>query len=1421
MKQLLLIIAVLIAPVTARAQSQEDEDKGFIVNWIEENLSAAGRSVTLTGFEGALSSEATIERLTIADAEGVWLSLDGVVLNWSRSALLRGEIDVEELSAERITVSRPPVAEIGDSTPSPEAQPFALPELPVGVSIDALRVERLELGAPFLGEAISLRLSGSAQLADGEGNANLLAQRLSDKVGNFELIGSYVNESRVLGLSLKMEEGADGILARLLDLPGRPAVTIAVEGTAPLDNYEATLAIATDGQDRLTGQFALMDTEQGQRLRLDVGGDVSPLFVPEYAGFFGTDASLTANALLASNGRIDVSELDLQSERLNLAGALRIAPQGWPELIDLRGGITSAGGEPVLLPLSGPKTFVDGARLVIDYDLASSDDWAADITVDNLTRPGLAVDQVTLRGGGILRSGEGAETGLFTASLRYGATGLQLDDAGASEAFGSEITGAFEAQRTEGQPTEISRFTLQGAGVDASAEATIGGAEGGFATDATVDVSVAGLGRFSTLAGRELGGAAELSAIIAATPLDGMFDIRLSGTTEDLSIGQAEADAVLAGTGTVAARAVRDTTGTRLEDLRVQTQAALVTARADLTSDGSTARFDARLQDLAIVVPTISGPVTARGDVTLDAESAAEFSITGSGPSARFDTDGTLTPVETGQLIRARTIADISDLSVYARAVGRPLQGAARVEVNGRLETGDMLFDVDMKAETTDLMTGIARVDPLLGGSGRFSGSLSRAAENAFAVENMELVTPSLRLSGNAAARPEGPYTADIAMRINETSVLDPSLSGPLTVDLTATPTEAQTTDVVLHANGPGVDVTLDANVDTPENGYAVTGDLSAQLADLADYRQLIGRPVAGAVDVTATGTLMPDLSAFDVRLQLRSEDLKVGTPTADALLAGTGRINADVGLADGVYAIRTLEVSTRELSIVGALNGRAGQGQGRFNASLRDVGVLTDQISGPVRANGSAALDENGNWSIDATGTGPGGLAADVSGQVSGDGRLDIDVDGRAPLGLANRAIDPRRLSGTANFDLAVNGPPALTSLSGQVTFSEGRLAAPTLAQALENIGGAIRISGGQARFDMRADMESGGNLTITGPVGLASPNQADIALRLNDVVLKDPDLYSTEISGTVTLVGALQGGARVNGRLGLGQTDIQVPSSNISSLGELPDVVHVGADSAVRRTLARAGVQNGGNGGGSGGGGGGASYPLNIVIDAPSRIFVRGRGLDAELGGRLTLGGTTANVVPVGRFDLIRGRIDILQQRFNLTEGSASLQGDFEPYIRLVAATDTPTGTRINIVVEGPASEPEVSFVSIPEMPQDEVLAQLIFGRNLDSISPFQAIQLASAISTLAGRGGGAVDRLRQNIGLDDFDVSTDEEGETAVRAGKYLTENVYTDVTVTSEGGTEVNLNLDLTDEITAKGSVDQDGETSIGLFFERDY
>jgi len=227
-----------------------------------------------------------------------------------------------------------------------------------------------------------------------------------------------------------------------------------------------------------------------------------------------------------------------------------------------------------------------------------------------------------------------------------------------------------------------------------------------------------------------------------------------------------------------------------------------------------------------------------------------------------------------------------------------------------------------------------------------------------------------------------------------------------------------------------------------------------------------------------------------------------------------------------------------------------------------------------------------------------------------------------------------------------------------------------------------------------------------------------------------------------------------------------------------------------------------------------------FDLTFNAPDRVFVRGRRLDAALGGTLHIGGTTAQVVPAGAFELIRGRLDILQQRFVLSDGRADLQGSFVPTLDLRADTESRNGTAISIIVQGPATAPLISFSSSPELPQDEVLAQLLFGRDLASITPLQAVQLAAAVGTLAGRGGGGlIAGIRTELGVDDFDVVTGDDGSAALRIGKHIADNVYTDVTIGTE--TEVNINLDLTRDITVTGTVSGAGETSLGIYYERDY
>jgi hypothetical protein len=619
-----------------RDAAQEEDDEGFLTGFIEERLSATARNVDIQGFAGALSSRATIDLLTIADAEGVWLRAEDLALQWNRSALLSGRIEVDELAVGSIEVLRPPIPD--PALPQPEATPFRLPELPVSVEIGELRSDRIVLGEELLGEELVLALAGGVNLEGGEGTANLSAEILQGSEGRFDFAGGYSNETRVLSVTLDLEEAEGGLAARALGIPDQPAIALRIEGTAPIDDYQATLELATDGEERIAGTFALKTTEEPgegyvveRAFGLDVRGDVTPLLAADAGAFLGEDVVLRTKGIRRSDGSLVLTSLGIRGEAIALNGQAEITPEGWPARIALRGEIGVEAGTPVPLPLVGDTT-VRGVMLDVTYDRAQGEAWTGTFQVEDLTRPGLTIRGLDLQGGGTIEPATQTETGRFTADLAYEAQGLAFTDTGLGAALGADLQGVIDLVRTEdGGPLRIRELTLAGPGIEAQAEGTVAGPDTGFLTQSSIQLGAQDLARFATLTGLDLGGAADITIVSSVRPLDRIFDLVLSGTTQDLALGVDTLDPLLAGAGEVTVAAVRDEAGLRVSTLSIATDAVTATGDADITSGASRGDFDLAIADLGLSFPICRAP--ARSAAASGATTTARAAST---PRPRF-----------------------------------------------------------------------------------------------------------------------------------------------------------------------------------------------------------------------------------------------------------------------------------------------------------------------------------------------------------------------------------------------------------------------------------------------------------------------------------------------------------------------------------------------------------------------------------------------------------------------------------------------------------------------------------------------------------------------------------------------------------------------------------------------------------------
>ncbi|MEO1109225.1 MAG: translocation/assembly module TamB domain-containing protein [Pseudomonadota bacterium] len=1354
-----LLVGTLIAvPMTTGAQ--EDDGGSMIERFLQDTLSGDNQNVTVKGLEGALSSRATIQEISVADDEGVWLTIKGAELDWNRLALIRGRFSVNALTAQEIDVARAPgTTTTEDPPPSAETQPFQLPELPVSIEIGEIRVDELALGQPLIGVAAELKVTGNLSLADGTLDTDLDITRLDRAGDEITLSAGFQNSSSQIDLDLNVTEASGGLISTALRIPDSPPIGLSAKGSGPLTDFTADIGLSSDGQQRVGGQVRLRaapdldDTAaDGIAFTADISGDMTPFVADDMDVFFGQDTRLLIDGQTQPEGALIVNDLAFTSQALKLEGKLELASGGALQLAALQGRITPPNGETVVLPASGGETSIEAAQISALFDQANGNLWDLSLTADAFKSPQVALDRAQITAQGSLEQGNVTKV---KGDVQAALDGIDLEDPALNRALGDRVTldGLFDYSTDEN--LNLSGFELIGTDYTLGVDALISGLTSGLNIDGSATLDATDLSRFSDLAKLDLGGQVSARLTGSGSPLEGSFDGKLDLQGNDLSTGRDDIDPVIQGETTITVDAKRG-------------------------KDGITLR-----------------------DFTLIAD------------AARAQADGTVTTPDGNLSIDGQVKLSARDLSVYSGLAQRDLGGSLQASLDGKGTVQTLEFDGTASVTGRDIKTGMDEIDPLLSG---------------------------------------------------ETSVV---FDGALSQD--------QITIRQATVNGQAVSGQVAATIDDPTGEIAVDGEASVNIPDLSLFSGLAKRELGGSVDANVKGNGAVGSKAFDVKGTVAADDIRTGIDQLDGLVKGRTTLNVDALNGDEGLNIRTFGLQGTALSANASGQLSRDAGGLSFTAALDNLGRLSNTLSGPlsldgnvaptgsglegklnlkgpdssyasltgtVDTDGAADLDfdaklnrierfapdfpgtvaatgnakrAKGVWTIDAKAEGPAGINSTVAGTFDETvGTADLRAQGGLNLGIANVFLTPNKIEGSARFDLALQGEPALESLRGSITTSGTSFAIPTAGQTVTGISGSVDLAQSRATISLNGGMRAGGGFSVTGPVDLKPPFNAQITMRLDNLVLTDQLLYETKLNGQIAMTGALAGNSSLAGQIIFEETNINLAAaSGAVGAAPIPEITHIGESRAQYITRERAQLVTKDQSGQSA-----SRIALDIILSAPKAVFVRGRGVNAELGGRIAIGGTTRSVVPSGQIELIRGNFDILGRRLALTKGIVTLQGDLTPYIEFASSASTPDGTA-TIEIAGPLDAPEVDVFSDPERPAEEALAMLLFGNRFSELSPFVIAQMAASLAQLSGAGGDATKGLRESTGVDSVDIGATEGGAGRLGAGAYLGDNLYTDFTVNTEGDTEVNLNLDINDNFTVRGTVDGRGETGIGLFFERDY
>jgi translocation and assembly module TamB len=457
---------------------------------------------------------------------------------------------------------------------------------------------------------------------------------------------------------------------------------------------------------------------------------------------------------------------------------------------------------------------------------------------------------------------------------------------------------------------------------------------------------------------------------------------------------------------------------------------------------------------------------------------------------------------------------------------------------------------------------------------------------------------------------------------------------------------------------------------------------------------------------------------------------------------------------------------------------------------------------------------------------------------QVNLNGTLPVDaqhemavrVTGNTDFAIFNAVLlaEGRKLLGRVSLDGALNGTFAAPRIEGHASLTGGEVQDIPRGFRVHDIVADAESNGMTVRLTRLSGTAGEGTVTATGTIDLSREAMpVNIVLTTRNARPLVSDRFAGTMDSNLRVTGDAKEQLTLAGDINLTRGEIHLPENYPPSVVAL-DVRRRGQAPPPREV-------------------GRKPFRLDLKVTSPGQVFVRGRGIDAEVQGEMRLTGTTDAPQVSGGLDLRRGTFTVAGQTLNFTRGrvtftGASLQDEINPALDLVAENRS-GNIDVQLAVTGVASAPRIQLTSTPSLPQDEILASLLFQQSTAQLNPFQLAEIAQAAISLtdAGRGLDPIAGLRKGLGLDRLAVgsvggvgTTSTETQTTVTAGKYVARNIYVGATQGVSGGTQAEVQVDLTRNLKAIGTVNNglptnntqqsrqhEESTSIGLRYQFEY
>jgi translocation and assembly module TamB len=324
----------------------------------------------------------------------------------------------------------------------------------------------------------------------------------------------------------------------------------------------------------------------------------------------------------------------------------------------------------------------------------------------------------------------------------------------------------------------------------------------------------------------------------------------------------------------------------------------------------------------------------------------------------------------------------------------------------------------------------------------------------------------------------------------------------------------------------------------------------------------------------------------------------------------------------------------------------------------------------------------------------------------VSANGSFNLDLLQTLGVGI--------RSSGRLILHLAARGEIAHPQVSGDVRISSATFLSETLPIAVESLNATMRVTGTRVDIQQFGGTIGGGSVSMTGFFEYAPQPTFHLRAQAQSVRIRYPQGIRTLLDAKVALVGSTSA-STLSGRVLVNRLSFTRQFDIATLIGQFSSSVPAAPPSAFEQNMK-----------------------LKVVVASTSALNLASSTLSIGGNFNLTIAGTAADPVVLGRVALSQGDIFFMGNTYEIQSGTIEFANPVrtEPVLNIYAKT-TVNQFDITLNFVGPIDRLRTNYTSTPPLSEADIIHLIAFGTTAEEAAASPSVPTSVAAESILAQG------------------------------------------------------------------------------------